>query len=140
MILLSGAAGTLVGGRLADRIGRRPILVGCMAMLAPLIVLVLLSGPAVSFILLGLVGFFTIGNFSITVVLGQEFLPGRIGIASGVTLGAAIGIGGVTAALLGVLADHAGLTAVMLVIAALAVPALLCALALPLERRRGVEA
>ncbi len=71
-------------------------------------------------------------------VLGQEFLPGRIGIASGVTLGAAIGIGGVTAALLGVLADHAGLTAVMLVIAALPVPALLCALALPLERRRGV--
>jgi len=61
-------------------------------------------------------------------------------IASGVTLGAAIGIGGVTAALLGVLADHAGLTAVMLVIAALLVPALLCALALPLERRRGVEA
>jgi len=77
------------------------------------------------------------------VVLGQEFLPGRIGIASGVTLGAAIGIGGVTAALLGVLADHAGLTAVMLVIAALPVPALLCALgpaAGATQGRRGVGA
>ncbi|MDQ6745268.1 MAG: MFS transporter [Actinomycetota bacterium] len=140
VILVSGAVGTLVGGRLADRIGRRPILVGCMAVLPPLILLVLLSGPAVSFILLGLVGFFTIGNFSITVVLGQELLPGRIGIASGVTLGAAIGIGGVTAALLGVLADHAGLTAVMLVIAALPVPALLCALALPRGAVGGLKA
>ncbi len=135
VILVSGAVGTLVGGRLADRIGRRPILVGCMAILPPLILLVLMAGPVAGFVLLGLVGFFTIGNFSITVVLGQEFLPNRIGIASGVTLGAAIGVGGVTAALLGVLADSSGLTPVMLVIAALPLPALICALALPRERR-----
>ena len=137
VLLLAGAAGTIVGGRLADRIGRRPILVGCMAVLPPLILLVLVAGEAGGFILLALVGFFTIGNFSITVVLGQEFLPRRIGIASGVTLGAAIGVGGITAALLGLLADAAGLTSVMLVIAALPLGGLACALALPRERIRG---
>ena len=138
VLLAAGAVGTLVGGQLADRVGRRPILVGCMAVLPPLILLVLVAGPVAGFVLLGLVGFFTIGNFSITVVLGQEFLPNRIGIASGVTLGAAIGIGGITAALLGVLADAAGLTPVMLVIAALPVPALACAVALPRRRVAGV--
>jgi FSR family fosmidomycin resistance protein-like MFS transporter len=91
----------------------------------------LVSGPVGGFVLLPLIGFFTIGNFSITVVLGEEFLPNRIGIASGVTLGAAIGIGGITAALLGGLADAAGLTPVLMVIAALPLPALACALALP---------
>lgn len=140
VVLVAGAIGTLVGGRLADRFGRRPILVGCMAVLPPLILLVQVGGAAMAFVLLALIGFFTIGNFSTTVVLGQEFLPGRIGIASGVTLGAAIGVGGVAAALLGILADHAGLTAVMLVIAALPLPALLCALALPVQgERRSVR-
>ncbi|HTU85965.1 MAG TPA: MFS transporter [Solirubrobacteraceae bacterium] len=137
VLLVSGAVGTLVGGRLADRIGRRPILVGCMAVLPPLILLVLVSGQVFGFVLLALVGFFIIGNFSITVVLGQEFLPNRIGIAAGVTLGAAIGVGGVTSALLGLLADAAGLTTVMLVIAALPIPGLACALALPRGRARG---
>jgi MFS transporter, FSR family, fosmidomycin resistance protein len=139
-LLVAGALGTLVGGRLADRIGRRPILIGCMAVLTPLIALVLVAGEAGGFVLLAFVGFFTVGNFSITVVLGQEYLPNRIGIAAGVTLGAAVGVGGVTAALLGILADHAGLTAVMGVIALLPLPALACALLLPREARAASPA
>lgn len=137
VLLVSGAFGTIVGGRLADRVGRRPILIGCMAVLPPLILLVLVSGQLPSYLLVAVIGFFTIGNFSITVVLGQEFLPRRIGIASGVTLGAAIGVGGVTAALLGLLADAAGLTAVIVVIAALPSGGLACALALPRTPMRG---
>lgn len=104
-ILVAGAAGTLVGGRLGDRIGLRPILIACMGALPPLILLVLVAGRVPDFALLALIGFFTVGNFSTTVVLGQRFLPSRIGIASGVTLGAAIGVGGVVTALLGPLAD-----------------------------------
>jgi FSR family fosmidomycin resistance protein-like MFS transporter len=130
-LLVAGAVGTLVGGRLADRIGRRAILVICMGVLTPLILLALAAGEAGGYVLLALVGFFTVGNFSITVVLGQEFLPNRIGIASGVTLGAAIGVGGVTTALLGILADHAGLLPALLVVAAFPLPAFGLALALP---------
>jgi len=132
-ILVAGALGTLVGGRLADRVGRRRILIACNAVLTPLMLLVLLAGEPAAFALLALVGFFTVGTFSITVVLGQEYLPNRIGIASGVTLGAAIGLGGVAAALLGQLADAVGLTPVLIVIAVLPLPALALALTLPRE-------
>ncbi len=134
-ILVAGALGTLVGGRLADRVGRRRILIACNAVLTPLMLLVLVVAEPAAFALLALVGFFTVGTFSITVVLGQEYLPSRIGIASGVTLGAAIGVGGIVAALLGQLADAVGLTPVLLVIAALPLPALALAAMLPAERR-----
>ena len=132
-ILVAGAIGTLVGGRLADRLGRRRILIACNGVLTPLILLVLVVGEPAAFALLAAVGFFTVGTFSITVVLGQEYLPNRIGVASGVTLGAAIGAGGVVAALLGVLADHVGLEPVLLTIAALPLPALALTLTLPRE-------
>jgi len=131
VLIVAGALGTLVGGQLADRVGRRPILVGFLATLTPLLVLLLLAGTAAGFALVALIGFFCVGNFSITVVMGQELLPGRVGIASGVTLGAAIGAGGLIAAALGIVADHAGLTAVMVAIALLPLPALALALSLP---------
>lgn len=134
-VLVAGALGTLAGGRLADRVGRRRILVICNGVLTPLILLlVLVAGEPSAFVLLALIGFFTVGTFSITVVLGQEYLPNRIGIASGVTLGAAIGVGGIVAALLGQLADAVGLTTVLLVIAALPLPAFLLSVTLPRER------
>lgn len=134
-ILVAGALGTLVGGRLADRVGRRRILIACNAVLTPLMLLVLVVAEPAAFALLALVGFFTVGTFSITVVLGQEYLPSRIGIASGVTLGAAIGVGGIVAALLGQVADAVGLTPVLVVLAALPLPALALATTLPRERR-----
>jgi FSR family fosmidomycin resistance protein-like MFS transporter len=133
VMLVMGALGTLVGGRTADRIGRRAVLVGCMAVLTPAILLVLVAGPVLGYVAMAVCGFFAVGTFSVTVVLGQEFLPGRIGIASGVTLGAAIGVGGITTTLLGILADHAGLTPVLLVVAAFPLPALALSLALPRE-------
>jgi FSR family fosmidomycin resistance protein-like MFS transporter len=131
VIVIAGAVGTIVGGHAADRLGRRLILVGCLAVLTPLLALLMAAGPMAGLILLALIGFFCVGNFSSTVVLGQEYLPGRIGISSGITLGAAIGTGGLITAGLGILADHAGLTAVMLVIAALPLPTVALALTLP---------
>ncbi|HYV17247.1 MAG TPA: MFS transporter [Conexibacter sp.] len=138
-ILVAGALGTLVGGRLADRLGRRRILVACNCVLTPLMLLALVVGEPAAFALLALVGFFTVGTFSITVVLGQEYLPNRIGVASGITLGAAIGAGGAMAALLGVLADQVGLRPVLLILAALPLPALALSLALPREGRSSLD-
>jgi FSR family fosmidomycin resistance protein-like MFS transporter len=131
-MLLAGAAGTLVGGRLVDRIGRRRVLVGTIVLQFPLLLaFVVAPGGVLAGVLLAAIGFVTIMSFSVTVVMGQEYLPHRLGIASGVTLGFAIGVGGVAAALLGALADSAGLHTVMWVIALLPAPGLAIALTLP---------
>lgn len=134
VLLVAGAFGTLAGGVVADRVGRRPVLLGSMALLGPLVLLLLVTGTVTSFVLLAVVGFVGIGTFSTTVVLGQEYLPNRVGVASGVTLGAAIGFGGVAAALLGQVADGIGLNWVMALIAVLALPGLVSALLLPRDR------
>ena len=134
VLLVFGAIGTLVGGRVAERVGNRPILVVCMAVLTPLVLLLLVSGVAAAFALMALLGFFTVGTFSTTVVLGQAYLPSRIGLASGVTLGAAIGIGGVAVALLGILADATSLTTVLIVVAAFPLLGLALSLTLPEEK------
>ena len=91
-------------------------------------------------IVLGLVGFVTIASFSITIVLGQAYLPSRVGLASGVTLGLAIGLGGVAATALGVIADAAGLHAVLWTVAVLPVPAVVLAVSLPAVRPAGARA
>lgn len=135
VLLVAGALGTLTGGVVADRIGRRPVLVGSMALLGPLVLLLLVTGAVTSFILLAVIGFVGIGTFSTTVVLGQEYLPNRVGVASGVTLGAAIGFGGVAAALLGQVADGIGLNWVMALIAVLALPGLVSAVLLPRDAK-----
>ncbi|MEA2330052.1 MAG: transporter, family, fosmidomycin resistance protein [Thermoleophilaceae bacterium] len=136
-MLAAGAAGTLLGGRLADRVGRRTVLLGCLAVTTPLIALFIVAPIGLAFPLIGLIGLVIIGTFAITVVLGQEYLPGRLGMASGVTLGASIGIGGALAPLLGVLADAHGIDAAMWAIALLALPALLLAWTLPRDARAG---
>ena len=131
VMLLAGAVATLVGGRLADRFGRRRVLVGSLLPLAPLIFATLATpGPAV-LVPLALTGAFSIASYSVAVVMGQEYLPGREGIAGGVTMGLAIGLGGAGVPLLGLLADHSGVASVFGPIAALPVAAALLALTLP---------
>jgi FSR family fosmidomycin resistance protein-like MFS transporter len=131
LMLAGGAAGTLIMGPLADRFGRRTILGASMFILGPLVFCFTLSGPFVGMALLTLVGAATIGTFGVTVVMGQEYLPGRIGLAAGITMGLSIGLGGVGAPLLGFLADTAGLPVTMLVIAALPVLGFLLTITLP---------
>jgi MFS transporter, FSR family, fosmidomycin resistance protein len=130
-MLAAGALGTIVGGRLADGIGRRPVLIGSMALQLPLIVLLLAVGPGGAIVVAALIGLVTIATFSVTVVMGQEYLPGRVGLASGVTLGLGIGLGGVWASVLGLVADSFGLTTVMDIIAVLPLAGLALALSLP---------
>ena len=131
VMLFGGAVGTLVMGPLADRFGRRAILGVSMLLLSPLILCFTLSGPLLGMALLALVGAATVGTFGVTVVMGQEYLPGRIGLAAGVTMGLSIGLGGIGAPLLGSLADRAGLAVTMLVIAVLPVLGVLLAFTLP---------
>jgi FSR family fosmidomycin resistance protein-like MFS transporter len=131
VMLSSGAVGTLVMGPLADKFGRRMMVGASMLLLPPLIYGFTFAGPVLGMALLALVGALSVGTFGITVVMGQEYLPGRIGLAAGITMGLSIGLGGLGAPVLGLLADNAGLSVTMLVIAALPVIGLVLSLTLP---------
>lgn len=135
VMLASGAVGTLLMGPLADRFGRRVVLGVSMLLLPPLIFAFTLAGPALGMVLLALVGAATVGTFGVTVVMGQEYLPGRIGLAAGVTMGLSIGLGGVGAPVIGAIADGFGLRTAMLVMAALPVVGLVLSITLPRRTR-----
>jgi MFS transporter, FSR family, fosmidomycin resistance protein len=135
VLLACGAIGTLIGGRIADRFGRRVVLRTSMAVLTPLIVIMLIGSVPVAVAALAFIGAATVATFSVTVVMGQEYLPNRLGIASGVTLGLSIGLGGAGAAVLGALADEYGLRTALEIVAVLPLPALILALTLPEGRR-----
>jgi FSR family fosmidomycin resistance protein-like MFS transporter len=131
VFLAGGAAGTLLGGPLADRFGRRPVMIGALALVGPLVLAFLEAPRGLATPLLFIVGAATIATFSVTVVMGQELLPNRIGVASGLTLGLAIGLGGLGAPLLGLLADAQGLHATLQLVALLPLAGVAAALTLP---------
>ncbi len=135
LMLIGGALGTLAGGPLADRIGRRATVILSLSSITPLVLAFHAAGKDLATVLVVLLGAATVATFSVTVVMGQEYLPSRIGVASGVTLGLAIGVGGLGAPLLGLVADRWGLSASIDVIAVLPVLGVLMALTLPRERR-----
>lgn len=135
-MLVGGAAGTLAGGPLADRFGRRTVLICSMLVLPALIVAFLLSGPGLAMAFAVLAGAATVATFAVTIVIGQELLPARIGVASGVTIGLSIGLGGVGAPLLGVLADAHGLKAVFELLVVFPLAAALLSVWLPGSRAR----
>jgi FSR family fosmidomycin resistance protein-like MFS transporter len=131
VMLVGGAAGTALGGPIADRIGRRTVLLASLSLLPPLIVAFHVSPPALATVIAFFVGMATIATFAVTVVMGHEYLPGRIGMASGITLGLSIGLGGLGAPLLGLVADHWGLNTMLDVVTVLPVVGLGLALTLP---------
>lgn len=127
-MLLLGGVGTLVAGPLADRFGRRPVLVASVLATGPLIVVYLAAGGLVGAVALALVGACVIGTFGVTMVMSQEYLPRHIGLASGLGIGLSIGLGGVAAVALGGLADAVDLETALYVCAAAPFAALaLCA-------------
>ena len=136
LMLLAGGLGTLAAGPIADRVGRRPVLVASMAAVAPLTVVYVVVGGVPGAIALALVGVCVIGTFGVTMVMSQEYLPRRIGMASGLSIGLSIGLGGIAAVALGAVADSVDLRTAMYVIAAAAVPGLVLAVLLPSTRAR----
>jgi MFS transporter, FSR family, fosmidomycin resistance protein len=134
LMLLAGGLGTLAAGPLADRFGRRPVLLVSSAATPPLIVVFVAVGGLPGAIALAGVGISVISTFGVTMVMAQEYLPSRIGMASGLSIGLSIGLGGVGAVALGAVADSIDLRAAMYVAAAAAAVALLLAALLPSTR------
>lgn len=114
--LLSGAGvlGTVLGGWMADRIGRvRTVRIAYAVAPVALTAVVLAPSLAVAWLAITIMGLAAFVPFSVQMTLGHEYLPNRIGTASGVTLGLGITIGGAFAPVFGLLADHYGLAAAL---------------------------
>jgi MFS transporter, FSR family, fosmidomycin resistance protein len=134
LMLLAGGLGTLAAGPLADRFGRRPVLLVSTAATAPLILVFVVVGGIPGAIALTGVGIAVIGTFGVTMVMSQEYLPRHIGMASGLSIGLSIGLGGIGAIALGAVADSIDLEAAMYVAAGAALVALVLAMLLPSSR------
>src|SRR5436190_6912977 len=136
LMLLAGAIGTVVAGPAADRLGRRPILIGSLVATAPLIAVFIAVGGVPGAIALVLVGACVIGTFGVTMVMSQEYLPRHIGMASGLSVGLSIGLGGIAAVALGVLADAVVLRGALWVCAGAPLAALALGVLLPSSTTR----
>ncbi len=136
LMLLAGGLGTVVAGPLADRLGLRPVLLVSLVAAGPLILVFVLVGGVPGAVALALVGCCVIGTFGVTMVMSQQYLPSRIGMASGLSVGMSIGLGGIAAVALGAVADSIDLRAALLICAAAAVVAAVLAVWLPGAARR----
>ena len=127
LMLLAGAVGTLLIGSVADRIGLRRTLLVTQTVLAPLILTFVYVGGVVGAAALMLVGMCVVGTFGVTMVLSQLYLPRHVGMASGLSIGLAMGVGGVAAVILGAVADAVDLkTALTICACAPALGVVLC--------------
>lgn len=139
---LAGAIGGLLGGPLSDRLGRRAVTVGGLALTAPAIFLFLRADGLAAAALLVLSGACLFSALPVNIVMAQELRPNQASTVSGLVMGFAWGIGGLATTVLGALADRwsvtlgdlAGLARAMDLIAVLPIAAALLALALPETR------
>ncbi|HEX2927087.1 MAG TPA: MFS transporter [Ruminiclostridium sp.] len=135
ILLLVGAVGSLIAGRMADKFGYRNIIRAGFSILIPsMIIFICFRNIQMATLMLIPVGFTLFAPFSPIVVLGQKYLPNRMGLASGVTLGLAVSIGGVFAPLLGVVADSHGIKTVLEILTIMPVLATLISFTLPLPK------
>ncbi|MFC1431020.1 MFS transporter [Streptacidiphilus sp. N1-3] len=120
-----GVLGTLLGGRIADRIGLvRTVQLGAVLSIPMLVGLRFLPGTIAPLLFAGLAGVALNIPFAVLVKLGQDYLPTRPGTAAGVTLGLAVSIGGLIAPLFGLLAESHGPQGVLAVLCLIPVASL----------------
>ena len=131
VFLGAGAAGTLIGGPIADRFGARRFIVWALLLTVPLGILFLRASGVLAFLTLALFGAVSVATFTTTVVLGQAYLPRNPGMASGLIVGFALGTGGMAVALLGRIADAYGVPAVLWICALLPILGFITATFLP---------
>ena len=138
LLMAANIGGNLLGGRMADRFGyRRIALAGFVFLMIILPIFALVADAVYGLLLLIPMGVALSMPTSPLVVLGQGYLPNRIGLASGVTLGLGFSFGGIMVPVLGWVADHHGLLAAFWVLSCL--PALCAALTLTLPRIQRSE-
>lgn len=106
IFLFSVAAGTLIGGPLGDRFGRKYVIWGSILGVAPFTILLPHVNLFWTAVLTVPIGVILASAFSAILVYAQELIPGKVGMISGLFFGFAFGMGGIGSALLGALADQ----------------------------------
>jgi MFS transporter, FSR family, fosmidomycin resistance protein len=105
VFLFAVAAGTLIGGPIGDRFGRKYVIWGSILGVLPFTVALPYASLFWTGVLAAIVGFVLASAFSAIIVYAQELVPGKVGLISGLFFGLAFGMGGIGAAALGELAD-----------------------------------
>ncbi|MES2071953.1 MAG: MFS transporter [Pseudomonadota bacterium] len=105
IFLAAVAAGTVIGGPVGDKIGRRAVIWVSILGAAPFTLALPYANLFWSSVLLVVIGVIIASAFSAILVYAQELIPGKVGMVAGLFFGFAFGMGGIGAAVLGVLAD-----------------------------------
>src|SRR5690606_4062446 len=134
LFLASGALGTFFGGPLADKFGRRNVIIASLLGTAPMALILPFVGPHVAIVLVTIIGFVLLTSFSVTVVYAQELMLGKIGMMSGLIVGLAFGMGGIGGVAIGSIIDVIGLTPTIIMMGFLPLLGLLAFL-LPTDRK-----
>jgi MFS transporter, FSR family, fosmidomycin resistance protein len=134
LFLALGAAGTLFGGPMADKIGRKSVIVLSLLLPIPFCILLPYVPLWAVIVLLSIIGFFIMLSFSVTVVYSQELVPSKIGTMAGLTVGLAFGMGAIGSVVIGILMDQIGIYNTMIVISFLPLIGLV-GLALPRDQK-----
>jgi FSR family fosmidomycin resistance protein-like MFS transporter len=106
------AVGTVAGGPIGDRIGRKYVIWGSILGVLPFTLLLPHANLFWTTALTVVIGLVLASAFSAIIVYAQELVPGRTGVIAGLFFGFAFGMGGLGAAVLGELADHVGIETV----------------------------
>ena len=116
----SGILGNLIGGSLADKYGPKKILLfGFLGLAALLPIFCLVNSALISLLLMFPIGLILYASYSPSIVIGQNYLPNRVGLSSGITLGVAISIGGAATPIIGKIADIYGVWSGIVAVACL---------------------
>jgi FSR family fosmidomycin resistance protein-like MFS transporter len=137
VFLLAMALGTLFGGPLGDRIGRKRVIWVSILGIAPFTLMLPYVGLMWVGILTFIIGLILSSAFSAIVVFAQELMPGNVGAVSGLFFGFAFGIGGIGAAVLGGLADSHGVEFVYRICAYLPLLGIVAAFLPNIEHRKN---
>jgi len=137
VFLLAMALGTLFGGPLGDRIGRKRVIWVSILGVAPFTMILPFVDLRWTCILSFVIGLILSSAFSAIVVFAQELMPGKVGAVSGLFFGFAFGIGGIGAAVLGGLADRQGIEFVYRICAYLPLLGVVAAFLPNIEHRAG---
>jgi FSR family fosmidomycin resistance protein-like MFS transporter len=137
VFLFSVAAGTVLGGPIGDRIGRKYVIWGSILGVAPFTLLLPYANLFWTGLLTVPIGLILASAFSAILVYAQELIPGKVGTVAGLFFGLAFGLGGIGAAVLGRLADLAGIEYVYHLCSFLPLIGLLTVLLPDVESGRG---